>query len=578
MKGIVMNSRYILRSLALLIMVGATNWLHAISFLSRNDPFPMYSSMYPRDYLLSHTKKYRRGLIDDDTQERVSFSVSPFYQSARTGKNRHRLRTELGDILGPWSVIGLMYGPEPCGQQRGPILQKAFEQAKFCGNPGLCEAIQDATTTTQTRFMHDQAFSDPDQRFGFLTVPLRYRKVGLRFEGLGMLSDHVGVGFRIGFADISQTLQGTNCNRALVCDDFCESTVPICIFQESELTCTSTVTRSVRIIAPGFVDLTPLARPRLFPTTSGCSFAPEGTSCFEELFGPADKRVMEAFLISRLKEVFQEIGLDVCDFHDTSIEDAIFELFWRRPYEVNNGCESGYSNYMFIPFASLEFSLGIATERDPCKAFSLPFGNNGHHAVAFTAGFDLDFVDSIEIGIEAGVTHLFDRNFYDVFLTAHPCQHVLYPFKTDIHVEPGNNWHFMATLNAPYFVDRASFYGSYIFVNHDEDTICLTGSNKGILTTVAEPGSDDCMLSPVEPATGQCCDFDECDFTTSDVNNAFKPERLAKDSCFSAQMFNAALNYDLSPWSSIGLLWQIPITRQAAYRTNTVLFTYRASF
>ena len=488
-----------------------------------------------------------RGFIDDATPERLSFSVSPFYQTAKKGKDRHGNTVQLGDIHGPWGVLGLLYGPVPCGQSYGTILANAFQNAKFCGVDNLCPA---SVTTTQTRFMHDPEFADPEQRFGFLTVPLKYRKGGIRFEASAMLANDFGLTVRFGFSDISQELVASRCNQLFDCDDIC---------------CTQTVGctsgEKVRVIAPGFIDLTPFSNHQVIPVSeSTCKTFDDDDICTENLYDGADKRVVEAFLISKLKTVFKEIGLNVCDFHDNSIEDVQFSFFWRHIYDVNSSTEYDYSPYSFIPFFSVDASIGTAKIKDPSQAFSLPFGNNGHHAIGATGGFDLDFTDTISIGFEGGFTHFFSRDFCDVYVPTNDCQSVLYPFKSDIHVEPGNNWHTMATLNAIDFVDRLSFYAAYIYVNHSQDNICITGSNQGIKIT---PN----------------CTNDPCTFTDLTlVDDTFKPGRLAKDTGFSSQMINAAFNYSISPYGSIGLLWQIPVTRRQAYRSSTVLFTFNATF
>lgn len=560
------------RFIAFLICVSFIGTAHALSFLSQNDPFPMYSSIYPHDFLTGRERRYKRGFIDDDSPERMAFSVSPFFQTARRGKNRHRLNSQLGDIHGPWSIIGLLYGPVPCGQERGPILDRTFKQAKFCGQDAFCVTISDPSITN-TRFMHDPTFADPGQRFGFISAPLKYRKVGLRFEGQGMLSNDWGITFKIGVADISQTLQGSLCDEPIDCDDFCCTQTRSC----------DTGSTLTKIIAPGFIDLTPLAQTREFVTDDACTT--QSVTCTSSLYDGEDKSTIEALLISKLKDVFKEIKLDVCDFHDTSIEDAQFSLFWRHPYVVNGGDKNGYSEYTFTPFASVDVGIGIGREKDPAKAFSLSFGNNGHHALGFTGGFDIDFSDSIALGLEAGVTTYFSRDFCDVHVPTDDCQQAIYPYITDIHVEPGNNWHFMATLEALHFVDRLSFYAAYIFVNHDEDNICILGSNKGNRDLVA------CKLSEcagvcagqIEPDVCEVeCGIEvaakRCFFDTEPVNNTFKPKRLAKDTCFSAQLLNGALNYDISPYSTLGFLWQIPVSRRQAYRSTTVLFTYQATF
>ncbi|MEX2438112.1 MAG: hypothetical protein WD449_02555, partial [Candidatus Babeliales bacterium] len=461
-------------------------------------------------------------------------------------KNRHGLSVPLGDIHGPWNVVGLLYGAVPCDQSRGEILDRAYKQAKFCGNEAFCVSITDPATS-QTRFMHNPQFADPGQRFGFISAPLKYRKVGLRFEGSGMLSQDLGITVKVGVADISQTLQGNLCTQPFGCDDFCCTQTRLC------------ANTAATIIAPGFIDLTPLSKVRPSITTDGCTTT-TSTPCTTSLYDKEDQTTVERYLMTKLNDIFLEIGLNPCDFHDTSIEDAQFSLFWRHPYVVNKNNKAGYSEYTFTPFALFEASIGIGKEKDPALLFSLPFGNNGHHALGFTGGFDIDFTESISLGLEAGITKFFAKDFCDVHVPTNDFQQVLYPYTTDIRVEPGNNWHFMATFDALDFVDRLSFYAAYIFVNHDEDTICIQGLNKGLNTTVTS------------------CSVSSCAFAQEEIEPIFKPQRLAKDTCFNAQMINGALNYAISPYSSLGFLWQIPVSQRQAYRSSTILFTYQATF
>lgn len=535
------------RLIALTLCVSFIGTVHALSFLNPADPFPMYSSIYPHDFLTGRQRRFKRGFIDDDSMERMAFAVSPFFQTASRGKNQHCLNCQLGDIHGPWNIVGLLYGPVPCGQSRGTILERAYKQAKFCGQDVFCSSITDPSLTN-TRFMNDPQYADPDERFGFVSVPLKYRKAGLRFEGQGMLAHDWGITFKIGVADITQTLQGTRCIQPINCSDFCCTQTRSC----------DTGTVATKIISPGFIDRTPLSIPREFITIDSCSTTT--VTCTSRLYDEDDQSTIEAYLMSKLTDIFQEINLDVYDFHDTSIEDAQFSLFWRHSYVVNPGDKSGYSEYTFTPFASVDVGIGIGKEKDPAKAFSLPFGNNGHNAVGFTGGFDIDFSDSIALGLEAGITKFFSRDFCDVHVPTSDYQQSIYPYVTDIHVEPGNNWHFMATLEALHFVDRLSFYAAYIYVNHNEDTICIVGSNKGELTEVTS------------------CSKTSCNFTNTEVNNTFKTDRLAKDTEFSSQLANGALNYDISPYSTIGFLWQVPLSLRQAYRSTTVLLTYQATF
>jgi hypothetical protein len=178
-------------------------------------------------------------------------------------------------------------------------------------------------------------------------------------------------------------------------------------------------------------------------------------------------------------------------------------------------------------------------------AFSLPFGNNGHHSIGATGGINLDFVETVEIGAEAGITHFFAREFCDLRIPnimngrqpANQCQLGIFPFSTQACVQPGFNWHFTAKLQCYHFIDRLSFYFQYVLVHHEHDHITLRNPDP-----------------------------------------AFAPCVLEEMSNFTAQMGYFSLYYDISPRLNLGVLVQLPFQQQNAYRSTTVMFSLWSTF
>lgn len=476
-----------------------------LSSLAYNDPFPAFSTRNPFDLLNENTKAKLKKRSSENS-ESLSFAISPFMQKAKIGKNRHRQKVELGNVRGRWNMVGLLYGDVPCGQTRPDLLETAYS-VRLCDQIDLCALNPEGYIVDNTkRFLHDPQYSDTSHQFGFFSVPLRYRKVGVRFEMIGLLTNDIGLNIKCGVADITQT-------------------------------------------NTGMIDLT--------NTATGGTTATSGNSPI--FSNTTNKAIVNEFLMAPAAEVFQQIGLNTYDFHQSSIEDLQVALFWRHAFEVNKGSHA-YPEFLFIPFVTLDGSLGTGKAVDPALAFALPFGNNSHHAAGFSAGFSLDFVETIEIGIEFGATHFFEQEFHNVFVPTHDFQSGIYPYKTDIRVKPGNNWHFTALMNAYHFSGNLSFQAQYIFVTHKQDTITLLGSNNGTHTTVT------------------CDDSDYCTSTTSDATDVFKPERLEKETAFSSQLINGTINYNVSPYASLGFLWQVPVTRRTAYRANTVMISFEARF
>ena len=83
--------------------------------------------------------------------------------------------------------------------------------------------------------------------------------------------------------------------------------------------------------------------------------------------------------------------------------------------------------FLLIPYATVGGTIAIAEKRNPDVILSVPFGNNGHNAFRFDAGFSLDFVDTIEVGVHAGVTHFFKKRFSDYRMPNNIFQNAFYP-------------------------------------------------------------------------------------------------------------------------------------------------------
>lgn len=318
---------------------------------------------------------------------------------------------------------------------------------------------------------------DPDELFGFFSFPLKYRKRGVRFD----LSANIYCGFGIkiegGFASMCQTM-----------------------------TCTP-------------IDLTCKAQ-------QGCPFT----------FTDDEKDNVQMFLMQELKPIAEEIMLDITDFQECEPEEFRASLYWRNIYSLNE-YRDDWPDVLLIPYFNIGGSISPGKKRNPNELFGLPFGNNGHSAVSFTTGLDLDFLESIEIGGEIGFTHFFSENICNFRVPNHPCQTCLFPFKTDVCYEPGWNWHFAGKIAAYHFVDRLSFWFQYLIIEHKEDEI---------------------KLQKPDPA--------------------FVPKVLEERSKWKAKFANIGLTYDISPNVGLGFTWQAPHSQRNTYRSSTVLFSLYGTY
>ena len=115
--------------------------------------------------------------------------------------------------------------------------------------------------------------------------------------------------------------------------------------------------------------------------------------------------------MDQLDAIADEIGVDLCDFIQTSMEEVRFNIFWRQAFEMNEDAESDWAKFLIIPYVEAGASVSPGKKDNDHKFFAVPFGNNTHPSVGFTTGINLDFLETIEIGGEIGYTHFFKKSF-----------------------------------------------------------------------------------------------------------------------------------------------------------------------
>jgi len=483
--------------------------MHAdLTTLAKNDPIPMFTTLNIDDALLLTREQllYKFDALSgwdyewaDKKRDHVNISISPFAQNADRGKtikgqkvndiivsadcptdcNLQILDTPLGDLTGRTNMIALLYGQPSPVLVTMPVLAAA-SNGLFPGRVGL----------------NDEANIDPDQRLGFFSFPIKYRKRGLRMEGTGLISCGVGLRIQTGFSTIRQVRQAT-------------------------------------------INLTDTA------TFEGKNIA---GSDLEEV-----KNNVNEFLMDQLFAIANEIDIDLCDdFVETSMEDVRFNLFWRDFFPVNEDAESSWARFLAIPYLQVSGSFSPVKIDDGRRFFAAPFGNNGHASAGLTAGVNLDFIETIEIGGEVGFTHFFKRDFCNMPVPTSEFQNNLYPFSTNVSIQPGENWHFCARLAAYHFLDRLSMHFEWYVLDHQSDHIDVRGP---LELFPAQPSA-----TPPVPAV------------------VFMPEVLECQSSFKVKLGNIALNYDFSPNFNVGLLWQIPFSQRNAYRSSTIMAGLNVTF
>jgi hypothetical protein len=443
-------------------------YVYALTTLAKNDPFPVFNTYDPTNFLLTkEIESYLDPEGYDGKPQFIGLSVGVFGQNANRGRMYGGkgilggVPLNLTDLEGRPNMITLLYGPLPAGATLPPTLLAA-RNALF---PGVVGPINDPTLV------------DPDQLFGYFSFPTKYRKKGIRFD----LSTNIyhGFGLKIegGVASLSQTM-----------------------------TCTP-------------MNLTCIAQP-------DCPFS----------FTPLEQTNVQFFLMEQLKAIAAEINLNLDNFQKTEFEELRVSLYWRHIYDMNADNQN-WPDVLFIPYLTLGGSVSPSGHRNPNEFFALPFGNNSHPAVFFKAGLDLNFLESIEIGGEVGITHFFSRNICNFRVPNNPCQTGFFPFTTNVCYEPGQNWYFAAKMFAYHFLDRLSIWFQYVIEEHKEDRIKLN-----------------------EP------------------DPAFLPEVLEERSRWKTKFANIGFTYDISPNVGLGFVWQTPFSSRNTFQSTTVLFSIYGTY
>jgi hypothetical protein len=431
---------FILTSLCLIS--SDTSAVNALSTLTRNDPFPVFTALDPQTMLLTHEKLiFREWEWAGAKKNNFSISISPFGQSASCAKPLYTHPTifdntgvvtspsstiAIGDLpCGPWNTIAMLYGAIPEGQELAPALVEAMNALFPNVAPGT---------------LNDPSFLDPNKKLGFVTFPAQYRKRGIRFE---LESNFIG-GFGCSIQSGLASIRLTTTHRDLTCE-----------------------------------------------ATRNCDFFPEAPAGLitQEQFDLFKDKTAK-YLTQNLKNIIPEIGQCWDDYCGFSVEEIRLNLFWRHAFELNrNQDRDEWAQALMIPFFVLAGSFSPGKVPASTDLFGIPFGNNGHNAVGFNTGLMFDFIETIEFGAEVGVTHFFSRDFCNLPVPTHPCQCRLYPFKTDVTVSPGLNWFFGGKISAYHFLDKLSMTFEYIIVEHKMDRIKLKCPDPAFLPEVLEDRS-----------------------------------------------------------------------------------------
>lgn len=158
------------------------------------DTLPLYSPMYPYDFLNTEAKARYAGDLTRNISERVQFSFNLFMETTNYANTLSGDRVFAADVHGRIGLLAMCYGSVPAGQTESALVTAI-------GNTAF-------TTPGITGNMDSTAFADPNQQFGFLKNPSTYRKLGVRGFGAFRILENLTVYMYGGFCDMRQSMTG----------------------------------------------------------------------------------------------------------------------------------------------------------------------------------------------------------------------------------------------------------------------------------------------------------------------------------------------------------------------------------
>ena len=434
-------------------------------------------------------------------REHLQFAVNVFGQKARYGTDYKKRRSELGDLQGKWNIMGLFYDPTTA--------QNLINNLQLPGQTvttvvdGMISTTTISARNSCVNFITTPTNVDSNQDFGFLSVPIIYKKYGVRFQSVLQFPGDFGLKFDFGIVDIKQTVSFV------------------------DLTCSASGTSCL-----GHSDT---------PGSGGCAISDDCCNntriCVEQFDADCKKMVMND-IMKQMCVVAKTINLNIDDFHGTGVEDIRITGYWRRMFLINEDRPT-YPVFIIMPFVTAELGIPAHKKRNYRNQFEISPGNNGHTSGGMTAGWNIHFLESVNIGMEASVTKFFPLNFCNYRLPNDCFQSGIYPLAADVHLTPGTNWRFSAQIAAYHFLERLSFFSQYSFISHSQDKICLN-----------------------DPA----------------LSGLFLMKRTQELTKWESQIISSSLYYDISPNIKLGFVWQAPVGRRNAYRTTTIMGTIVATF
>jgi len=513
------------RVIAALLLCSTSGIFATLTTLMDYDPAPVYSAsnstMPPDSHFFALIEDDIKGIRADTHRRAVGLTFSPFVQRAVKAKDSANnlfgivpptsgfnspYHNDMGNFRGSMLLLGLFIGNDPQGNNiwTGNVVASSTAnlKANLLGTAWPTD-VNAAFTALRTVSINnattDSIFSsavieEDNQYFGAITWPAVYQKMGLRFEFNFDVMKDIGLFLQGGVADLQYTTSGFSGLSTLADGTLPFPTPPLYLNAVFNQVIESTLATPPPLLANGLL--------------------------------------VQEWIDDNFTDLLTSVGYDISNFQEIRFEDLRAYLFIRHAFDMlaPEQYKNRWSRIIFTPYLEIGCTIPTGQEKDYSKLLGLSFGNDGHMSAGATAGFMFDFEESIEVGGELGATFFMPRTLINVPCPTHALQRVVYPFKTDLSMQPGYNLHFSVCMNAYNFIENINFYGVFRYVQHMQDTYTLVNANAN-----------------------------------------FFPQYLNTNSSWNSQLLTLALNYTIHPGIQIGGSWQGSLNQDNARASQTIL-------
>ncbi len=451
----------------------------------------------------------------------IRLHLSPFYQHAGAARDYKGNRVPLGERVGKWNMSGLFFGQGamPVGkaiadysalykvfneQMKGSAILDPVAGTDILTGGWATNAAETALKPSYENLINEAAFNpDINTPTTIGLVDVKYEKLGLRTQLSCDFGFGLGISVKGGVVDYKAR--------------------------------------------PNF-DLTNRFKYALgILPAPGVSLPNSDDSVLQNQSEVAAIKALNAYLFApdAREKLFKDVGLDISEVRQTSLEDMHMQLFWHFPYEMK---EKGELSVVMVPYLSVGAWLPTGQVKDQDKAFSIDTGNGGFYGLTFEGSLAFDFPKLLQTSFGGGAIVSMSKEFKDYRVPSSDGKNPIkqsgfYPWKTSIGRAPGVTWYGNASVKADGFSDALSLYIDYIYTYHQKDTITLRETDK--------------------------------DRSAAFALGTF---RLEEESNWKTQLLNLGLDYRINTNLSFGGAVQAMIGGVRVYKTTTIMGSMTLAF